>query len=142
MHQKGYKLYNLITKTVFVSRDVVFHERFFPFQQIHSNQFDKLLSQFFLPIDNTEPLPYEFPILYDILPHPSQPSDPPVQDFSISDSLSSQQNSDPTLPPSFTSSFLPRKSHRISKTPSYLQDYVCPPKLQTHNCNLVSYTAL
>ena len=33
---KGYKLYNLDSKTVFLSRDVVFHESIFPF---HSKDF-------------------------------------------------------------------------------------------------------
>ncbi|GJR48483.1 cysteine-rich receptor-like protein kinase 8 [Tanacetum coccineum] len=31
LHQKGYKLYNLQTHFVFVSRDVVFYEHMFPF---------------------------------------------------------------------------------------------------------------
>ncbi|GJT76411.1 retrovirus-related pol polyprotein from transposon TNT 1-94 [Tanacetum coccineum] len=34
-HQKGYKLYNLLTKTKFVSRDVQFHEDFFLYSQHH-----------------------------------------------------------------------------------------------------------
>ncbi|GJU13567.1 retrovirus-related pol polyprotein from transposon TNT 1-94 [Tanacetum coccineum] len=32
-HQKGYKLYNLLTHSSFVSRDVVFHEYIFPFNE-------------------------------------------------------------------------------------------------------------
>lgn len=32
LSQKGYKLYNLHTKTFFVSHDVIFHESIFPFQ--------------------------------------------------------------------------------------------------------------
>ncbi|GKG14329.1 cysteine-rich receptor-like protein kinase 8, partial [Tanacetum coccineum] len=32
-HQKGYKLYNLLTKTKFVSRDVQFYEEIFPYSQ-------------------------------------------------------------------------------------------------------------
>lgn len=33
IHQKGYKLYNLITKSCFFSRDMVFYKDKFPFNQ-------------------------------------------------------------------------------------------------------------
>ena len=33
MHQKGYRLYNLGTKSYFIRRDVVFHEKKIPFIQ-------------------------------------------------------------------------------------------------------------
>lgn len=36
--QKGYRLYNLKTKTTFISRDVCFHERCFPYRFSNSNQ--------------------------------------------------------------------------------------------------------
>nr|GEY56752.1 uncharacterized mitochondrial protein AtMg00810-like [Tanacetum cinerariifolium] len=38
-HQKGYKLYNLLTRSSFVSRDVVFHEHIFPFDESSSQKF-------------------------------------------------------------------------------------------------------
>lgn len=47
--QKGYKLYNLKTKTVLVSRDVIFQERFFPYQYKAD---PTAIHQFFLPCDS------------------------------------------------------------------------------------------
>ena len=38
--QKGYKLYNLLTQTVFVSRDVRFYESIFPYHIFHSTSAD------------------------------------------------------------------------------------------------------
>ena len=38
-HQKGYKLYNLLTHSTFVSRDVEFHEHIFPFAESSSQNF-------------------------------------------------------------------------------------------------------
>lgn len=34
---KGYKLLNIETNNVFISRDVVFHESIFPFQEMHND---------------------------------------------------------------------------------------------------------
>ncbi|GJX58943.1 cysteine-rich receptor-like protein kinase 8, partial [Tanacetum coccineum] len=43
-HKKGYKLYNLLTHSSFVSRDVVFHEHIFPFNEsIFKNFFQPML---------------------------------------------------------------------------------------------------
>ena len=35
---KGYRLYDVVNKEVFVSRDVVFHENIFPFHSIYSQE--------------------------------------------------------------------------------------------------------
>jgi len=46
---KGYKLYDIATKTNFVSRDV-FHEHIFPFHFVtHSNKVQDLFPEFVLP---------------------------------------------------------------------------------------------
>ena len=49
---KGYKLYDLATKQIFVSRDVVFHEHIFPFHSVSTH----------------DTLSYPFPDL--VLPYP------------------------------------------------------------------------
>ena len=49
--QKGYKLFNLKTKQVFVSRDVCFHKKFFPF---HQNNNTDSTQQFFLPTNSEQ----------------------------------------------------------------------------------------
>ena len=55
---KGYKLLDLHSKRIFISRDVVFHESIFPFQSLPSSTFHfppDPLSQLFTP--NAPPLP-------------------------------------------------------------------------------------
>ena len=47
MDKKAYKVYNLVIKRIYYSRDVVCHENYFPFQ--HSARIDSVLtSHFFL----------------------------------------------------------------------------------------------
>ena len=49
-HKKGYKVYNLKTKSVLVSRDVTFHEKCFPYR---FKSFEKkLLKNLFIPKTN------------------------------------------------------------------------------------------
>ncbi|GJS79896.1 retrovirus-related pol polyprotein from transposon TNT 1-94 [Tanacetum coccineum] len=55
-HQKGYKLYNILTHSSFVSRDVVFHEHIFPFNESSSQNF------FPMPVsmpNHTHPVVYD-----------------------------------------------------------------------------------
>lgn len=102
--EKGCKLYNLIFKSFFVSRDVLFHEHIFPFSQFSSTAF----------------LSFSYPSFFDdfppVLPSPSSPSP-----------LSAPSSS--SLVPSFSSPSLPlpalQKSTRTHQPPSYLQDFVC-----------------
>lgn len=56
--QKSYKLYNLATKKVFVSRDVVFHETFFPFQYSHPSMTYNPLKHFSLLLISFLPLTF------------------------------------------------------------------------------------
>ncbi|KAJ0587500.1 putative RNA-directed DNA polymerase [Helianthus annuus] len=105
--KKGYKLYNLHTNSVFISRDVVFFEHLFP-SITSSNP-----SSIFPPLDN-------FFSFFDDPPSPSFSS-------SSSPSFSSSPISDPSsYVPVFDSPAIPlRKSTRPSVPPAYLQDYVC-----------------
>ena len=43
---KGYKVYDLSSKSVFISTDVIFHENIFPFVGIHAALVDPFLSDF------------------------------------------------------------------------------------------------
>jgi hypothetical protein len=150
---KGYKLFDLLTKKFFVSKDVVFHEHISLFILQH------LLSiPFTSPSTSSNSAPYlSHPLLYPtniteshILPTsltliPSCPESPlphcpefplvsiPSVELAISPSKSHTDTSLPinTLLESFmdTSSSIPsvslRKSFRPVKAPSYLQDYHC-----------------
>ena len=135
---KGYKVMNLSTKTVFVSRDVYFHENNFPFAtyvQDFSNPFVtevdasvSAINPFVTPISIPN-APIEFTPLCTSLISPSNffstplPSPtPPCVPLVTSDSLDivvsvpKIPNADP--PPT-------KKSTRAHKTPVYLQDYAC-----------------
>lgn len=50
---KGYKLLNLTNKSIFVSRDVVFHESVFPYSTLSSNSPTKSFDS--LPISSFDP---------------------------------------------------------------------------------------
>jgi hypothetical protein len=98
---KGYKLYDLISKSFFISRDVQFHETIFPFALSRSEPHSSSSTDLVLPL----------------------PSSDFVPSSSIPPNLSSPTSSSPSPishPPE-----LARKSSRFKTRPGYLQDYHC-----------------
>lgn len=145
--QKGYKVMDLTTKTMFVSRNVVFHETHFPF---HSHTQPTLFpSEIYLPSYSSncdvENHTYSFPSVTELPPVVSDNIESPNSfhdsvDSSnlhdLSDSISSDSQSVPVNIPS--SEILLRKSTRTHKPPSYLTSYKCnSASTSTHWCNLV-----
>ena len=142
---KGYKLYDLASRTCFVSRDVVFKESCFPFKHwtSKSNPIPSLTpsdsvfpSQSILPESRSSPVFAEsFTLLISAeftLAFTTDIATPPDEfpDLVSPSSTLEQPHSDPTLPvlPTFVSPHLPqpqRKSSRPHKAPSYLLDYHC-----------------
>ncbi|CAH9127483.1 unnamed protein product [Cuscuta epithymum] len=151
--QKGYRLYDLDTEKVFVSRDVVFHEHIFPF---HATSEDSTEPSHVLPLPipdlpsspthphTTSPSSHsQRPSSFeDIVPHPvnhegvdhPSPSIPATTSHPVLDPHSpilNRATPDPssslphTVSPNPSSQQPPRRSNRISKPPTYLKDYAC-----------------
>jgi hypothetical protein len=138
---KGYKLLDLTTHKVLISRDVVFHETIFPFQtQTPPPDFTTFLNSAPKPISTTPHfIPSCFIIANDILPcSPIPPSalvpsisTSPLPFSDTSPHLDHTLSSSPSLdhieidsPGQPVSSPL-RRSTRVHKPPNYLQDYHC-----------------
>ncbi|GKD00950.1 retrovirus-related pol polyprotein from transposon TNT 1-94 [Tanacetum coccineum] len=107
-NQKGYKLYDLNTKEIFLSRDVVFDETVFPFKGdtfTHPNITPSLptFGDIFLDEENDPNIPTQLP--------------------------------NTTNPVSNNERIQTRRSSRQSAKPSWLKDFVTP---QSHGANAVS----
>ena len=147
---KGYKLLNLVTRQIFISRDVSFHENTFPFiSSVTSPQsfisFPNICPNVATPIDSmfldpiisshtpasfaSSPIHVFGQVLDHVLPIIS---DSAIPEFVIPYSIhtnSAKLGSLPldqrhvVIPPTSNPSL--RRSSRPSKPPSYLQDYKC-----------------
>nr|XP_016457870.1 PREDICTED: putative protein TPRXL [Nicotiana tabacum] len=142
--KKGYKLYSLHTKSVLVSKDVIFHECVFPF---HLSSSPYSLSS---PISTAPPL---FHSLSDpVAPNCSTPSSAGSPSTSSFPSTSTSQSSHTPPSVSFPSPFPSspalvasphpplRKSTRPHNLPSYLQDFVV--KLPSSFCSSTTSTSI
>lgn len=152
-HQKGYKLYNLLTHTSFITIDVTFYEHLFPYSTKSLHQFLHPLlvslptytcsDDLFLSTTNPEPF---IPSSFDSNSSPviTSPSD------SIPSSISTPLST-PITPPSLNtlptvhSSPVLRKSSRPTVPPVWHKDYVIPKSTKstlshTPMANQVSFT--
>lgn len=125
--KKGYKVLNLKTKKISISRNVVFHEEYFPFSSDISHLSQRIFpvstpssdsdddivpSNFDIPFSVSNPIPSDTTV--------SEPTSP------ISDSLYTTSPRDSSISPNNpVINDLLRKSSRITRTPAYLKDYVC-----------------
>lgn len=123
--QKGYKLYDLTTKKVFVSREVKFFENFFSFQ-VNSNP-SAYMNKFFLPLSSNAQTTSITDIPSDFAP--------------ITTSKLRTQNHNKAHV-STTPLETRNKSYRKMNKPTYLQDYVNNHAYKEHLCNLIKYHAL
>lgn len=112
--QKGYKLLDIASKKVFISRDVHFFEHIFTFSTLQSDSEPTFAIPSFIPDTSTDsPNPH--------IPSPASPLSPQLSSSSSNPSLSPS-----SLPISLPSSTpILRKSHRECKKPAYLNDFVC-----------------
>ena len=151
---KGYRVLDLSTKTVFTSRDVVFHENYFPYVQGNTDfndpfitsdvgshsPTDSNLDSFVTPVSISKvPLPSH---TSNVIPIPSHTSNIPIalplsindndnstsipHDTSLSHPHSLEITSvSPIVPIPVLAPPHTRKSTRVHKTPAYLQEYAC-----------------
>ena len=126
---KGYKLYNLDSKTVFLSRDV-FHESIFPFhcKDFYLQSHSSISTGSLFP--SPPPLVLDFPDI-DHVPTSSLPLDLPTLDSSLANTVAplpapSTSSNHPTIQPS-------RHSTRPHKAPAYLKDFHCQTVSITHS---------
>lgn len=108
--KKGYKLYNLLSKLTFISRDVIFLEHIFSFSS-SSPSLDSLL----FPLSSISPdIDHYPPATYPFYSTPSLPT-----------TISTSPDSCPIVGLASAPAHSLRRSSRSHNPPSYLQDFQC-----------------
>ena len=148
--QKAYKVLTLNTNKILITRDLVFHEKHFPF---HFTASPLTSSPIFLPAQTTID-PSSFPLLPEPLSHyithqslNTDPDHSPAKESHSPQSSHKQQSifsqiTSPQPDPSQNNLPSPRQSFRPHNKPSWMQDYVCATILNEHWCNLVQFSSL
>ncbi|KAL0309364.1 UNVERIFIED_CONTAM: Retrovirus-related Pol polyprotein from transposon RE1 [Sesamum radiatum] len=121
-NQKGYRLFHLTDKVIFTSRDVYFHENYFPFSHITHSPTS------YLPTPAIDSTSY------------THPNSAPV------DSIT--PNPEPNVPETPTLNLSPahtpvlRRSQRHVNQPLWLQDFICHNASSTpfHSCDSCSFS--
>ena len=128
--QKGYKLYDMKSKTIFVSRDVVFHEQLFPFQ---AHNIDTEEGMHFLDLGGTEMNSECETPTTTITEHSNgEPSHSEVTSSPPSCMLEEEHVEEEHVTDVHDQVVL-RKSHRTVRPPIWQADYVLPGKV-ARNC--------
>ncbi|MCI08559.1 putative retroelement pol polyprotein, partial [Trifolium medium] len=119
---KGFKVYDLNSKTFHVSRDTVFHEDSFPFHSISqiNNHVDPF-SQLVLPVPINDHHSVDHNTCIDPINH-DVPNNPP--DFASSDQSNSNTPPVTNITPDVPLIPVLRRSTRIRKPPPGLKDFV------------------
>ncbi|KAL2923679.1 Retrovirus-related Pol polyprotein from transposon TNT 1-94 [Bienertia sinuspersici] len=165
--QKGYKVWDLHTKRLVVSRNVVFYERHFPFHLSfkHSHPEYASSADIFAPSSDLSSLfdegyhvpqssesshpthitPHSSPLYSHISSVPTSPQTSSTAPVSNSPSSSVKSSFDPSnlvidITDTISTNTDLRRSSRPHKVPSYLTDYKCNGSISSssHWCNLVS----
>jgi len=150
----------LVTKRIHYSRDIIFHEQHFPY--LHVSSSDTVLpNTVFLPTIVPDYQPSTDVFASDVSGQVDT-SAPSADTTSAHSPASASSPSAALYQPSVSSSLplmssqpiiqpQPRRSSRVSKAPTYLQDYQLPSTrhttnsataTSTHWCNLVQFSAL
>jgi hypothetical protein len=124
---KGYKLFDIHTKSIFVSRDVVFHEDTFPYKSVVStNDNFPVLPYSILDSDTCDHIVFPSSFTSNISPNIVSESNISPNIVSVSN-ISSNINSNSDISSNINSNqcdFIPiRKSSLVRHKPSYLQQF-------------------
>ena len=133
-NQKGYKFYNLLTHSTFVSRDDVFHENIFPYAA-------KSITQFLNPLPTTLPCQFESSAIteeYDTSVPASTPNNTSTS-VPVSETFVQSQTTNETSLSTSQPQIQTRKSTRTVNLLSKLKDFVLT---HTPRANQVSQTLL
>lgn len=126
--EKAYKVYDLITKKIVISRDIKFHEKHFPFHFTDHT----LGSPFFVPVNT--PISSPTPACTDEFPPAGHTCTPFSDSIDLEDDLS--HSSSPAH--HATVQQVPRRSTRAHDPPPHLKDYISIDNINAHWCNLVN----
>ncbi|KAL0458674.1 UNVERIFIED_CONTAM: Retrovirus-related Pol polyprotein from transposon RE2 [Sesamum latifolium] len=130
--QKGYKLYDISSKQTFTSRDVVFYESVYPFNDLSPTSANCPLPTIPLSYDTRYSHPIPPSTISAELPPPTDASSPATSSNSPSSNTELQARNVPTdtLPQPT------RKSNRNTHKPGWLDDFVCHHNTcLLHSCN-------
>nr|GMC55562.1 Retrovirus-related Pol polyprotein from transposon TNT 1-94 [Ipomoea batatas] len=121
---KGYKLHDLQTKEIFLSRDVSFYENSFPFQDNHDELNDEasLKTDIVLPSEGVIYSDNEEQVQDTIISpesHQQNQEDTDIQTQSVPSVQEWEPIAESAIEPQ------PRRSTRIRTIPTYLSDYAC-----------------
>lgn len=152
IHQKGYKVFDLDKKQVFISRDVVFHETIFPFNstdtisasQTHDPFLD-LESPSSVSIHRTIPSLTVTSLMLVTTIFNADQAFPDVHTPSTPLASSSEHSthdieSQSTFPIPEVLRIVPRKSNKHTKPPIWLKDFVVPHKEHGQSSNTCLYS--
>ena len=109
--QKGYRVLNLQTNKILISRDVIFYEKYLPYHSSHTNP-TPLVAPIFLPLSTPTSSFYDDDIpdvFHTSIPSTSDLHDPPI----------SSNDSPPSSSPSLFSPLSQSSLHDISSTLSF-----------------------
>ena len=137
-NKKGYKVYNIERNIEIISKDVVFHERLFPYQYMKSHNKNKEIKIFFLTEYpkttenfNTQNMNIrDFDFLQEHTIDSTIKSDTDVESKKEDNTNSAHINIDDAPPQQ-------RRSERNTRPPKYLEDFYC--NTTKHWCGLVQY---
>jgi len=130
---KGYKLLDLQSNTIFISRDVTFHESTFPFHSLphlSTNASNSTTCVFTKPLPDTLDFPIiSSPFTLDDLSPSNIPhiTSPALNDYVISttDPSFDSPSHTPVILPCSSLDSAPRRTTRVRRAPQYLQDFHC-----------------